>query len=82
MNLPPEQAMPILQRALGIPTPDSGKEDPRTRQAQLSFSAMLSAVQSGCQCEACQLLREAVDTMRVRPKSLETSHGPGDNPQT
>lgn len=80
MNLDPGQLTQAVQRALTAGPTDSRGEDPRSRQAQLSFSAMLAAVQSGCQCEACQLLREAVDIMRVRPRSQEVARGPSDNP--
>lgn len=66
--------------ALGV-TGDTKEQDPRAHQSQLSFSAMLSAVQSGCPCEACQLLREAVDTMRVRPKQEAPARGPDSAPQ-
>jgi len=82
MNLDPGQLTQAVQRALVAGPTDSRGEDARSRQAQLSFSAMLAALQSGCNCEACQLLREAVESMRVRPRSQEASRGPGDNPQT
>jgi hypothetical protein len=78
----PNQITEVVRQALAAGPADSRSDDARSRQAQLSFSAMLAAVQSGCQCEACQLLREAVDTMRVRPKQETTAHGPIDNPQT
>lgn len=81
MVLDPNQLQQIALQAVRRASTDTPGEDPRARQAQLSFSAMLAAVQSNCNCEACQLLREAVDTMRVHPRSQETPHGPGDNPQ-
>jgi len=71
-----------VKHALTAGPADAAGQDARSRQAQLSFSAMLSAVQSGCNCEACQLLREAVDIMRVRPKQVTPAYGSGDNPQT
>jgi hypothetical protein len=76
----PNQIAQIARQALTAGPTDSRSEDARSRQAQLSFSAMLSAVQSNCRCEACQLLREAVDTMRVRPKQEAPAYGSGDNP--
>ena len=78
----PNQITEVVRQALTAGPTDSRSEDARSRQAQLSFSAMLSAVQSGCNCEACQLLREAVDIMRVRPKQVTPAYGSGDNPQT
>jgi len=82
MVLDPNQVSQVVRQALTAGPTDTRSEDARSRQAQLSFSAMLSAVQSNCRCEACQLLREAVDTMRVRPKQEAPAYGPGDNPQT
>ena len=76
----PNQLTQAVRQALTAGPTDTRGEDARSRQAQLSFSAMLAALQSGCNCEACQLLREAVDTMRVRPRSQEAPYVPGDNP--
>jgi hypothetical protein len=78
----PAQIGQAVVNALGAGPTDSKSQDARSRQAQLSFSAMLSAIQSRCDCEACQLLREAVDIMRVRPRSQEALRGPDNNPQT
>ena len=78
----PTQLTAAVRQALTAGPTDTRGEDARSRQAQLSFSAMLAALQSRCNCEACQLLREAVDSMRVRPRSQEPSYGPGDSPQT
>lgn len=78
----PSHLQRIALDAVRAASADTRGEDPRSRQAQLSFSAMLAAVQSGCSCEACQLLREAVEAMRVRPKQEAPPYGPGDNPQT
>jgi hypothetical protein len=76
----PNQVTQIVRQALTAGPVDTAGQDARSRQAQLSFSAMLSAVQSGCNCEACQLLREAVDTMRVRPRQEVSAHGSDLNP--
>jgi len=81
MVLDPDMVTQAVRQAILTRPTDTSKEDPRTRQAQLSFSAMLAAVQSNCNCEACQLLREAVDTMRVRPRQEAPSHGSGIDPQ-
>jgi len=78
----PNQITEVVRQALAAGPTDAGGQDARSRQAQLSFSAMLSAVQSGCSCEACQLLREAVDIMRVRPRQEVSARGPDNNPQT
>jgi hypothetical protein len=80
MVLDPSQVSQVVRQALTAGPTDTRGEDARSRQAQLSFSAMLSAVQSGCPCEACQLLREATDSLRVRPRSQESAHGPGIDP--
>lgn len=82
MVLDPAALAQIARQAALTAPADSGQEGPRAYQAQLSFSAMLSAVQSRCECEACQLLREAVDTMRVRPKQEVANRGPDNTPQT
>lgn len=78
----PEELQKIALQAVRGAATGAAKEDPRAHQAQLSFSAMLSAVQSRCDCEACQLLREAVEIMRVRPRQEVANRGPDNPPQT
>lgn len=80
MVLDPNQVTQAVRQALTAGPTDTRGEDARSRQAQLSFSAMLAAIQSSCHCEACQLLREAVDTMRVRPKQEAPPYAQSDNP--
>jgi hypothetical protein len=80
MVLDPSQMSQVVRQALTAGPTDTRGEDARSRQAQLTFSAMLSAVQSGCRCEACQLLREATDSLRVRPKQEGPVYGPGIDP--
>jgi hypothetical protein len=82
MVLDPTQIGEAALRALAGGSTDTPQESTRSQQAKLSFSAMLAALQSGCDCEACQLLREACEVMRVRPRSQEAPRGPGVNPQT
>lgn len=77
MVLDPSQINQVVRQALTAGPTDTRGEDARSRQAQLSFSAMISALESSCKCEACQLLREATSTMRVRPKQEDTAHGSG-----
>lgn len=76
----PAQIGQAFVQALGAGPTDTKSQDARSHMAQLSFSAMLSAIQSRCDCEACQLLREAVDTMRVRPSQGVPARATGDNP--
>lgn len=82
MVLDPKDLQKIALQAAQVAATGAPEEAPRTRQAQLSFSAMLSAVQSRCECEACQLLREAVDSMRVRPRQEVANRGSDNAPQT
>lgn len=82
MVLDPDALAQIARQAAGVAPVGASKEDPRVNQAKLSFSAMLYAIQSGCNCEGCQLLREATDTMRVRPKQEVANRGPDNAPQT
>lgn len=78
----PAQITEVVRQALTAGPTDIRSQDARSQQAQLSFSAMISALESGCNCEACQLLREAVNTMRTRPKQEAPAYGSGNNPQT
>lgn len=59
---------------------DKGELEGRGRQRQLSFSAMLAAAKGDCNCDACRLLREAVELFQVRPREEGLPHGASDNP--
>ena len=50
--------------------PLSPEQELKARQSRLSFSATIAAVKSGCGCEACRLLREAVTIMLVQPSDV------------
>ena len=58
-----QQAQPaaLLQRLsqeLGL---DKQEFEARARQSKLGYAAQIAAVRSGCNCEACRLLRATVD---------------------
>jgi len=76
----PLQIEQITSRVAGALSTGVPGEDTRARERSLGYSAMLYAVQSRCECDACLLLREASDLMRVEPKRREPSRGPDLNP--
>jgi hypothetical protein len=76
----PNQVEQIAQQVTGVLSPGALGADSRARERSLGYSAMLYAVQSRCLCDACLLLREASDLMRVEPKKQEPSRGPDLNP--
>lgn len=61
---------------------DSKDLEARAEQARRTFSATMYALESNCPCEACQLLREAMQILRVKPKGQEAQHGADLAPQT
>lgn len=65
----------MVARAVGARMGDSKDLEARAEQARRSFSATMYAIESNCQCEGCQLLREAMAILRVRPKGQEEQHG-------
>jgi hypothetical protein len=76
----PSQVEMITSQVAGALSGGAPGADPRARERSLGYSAMLYAVQSRCNCDACLLLREASDLMRVEPKRQEPSRGPDLNP--
>jgi hypothetical protein len=76
----PLQVEQITSQVAGALSAGAPNADSRARERSLGYSAMLYAVQSRCECDACLLLREASDLMRVAPKRQEPSRGPDLNP--
>ena len=76
----PLQVEQITSQVAGALSAGAPNEEPRARERRLGYSAMLYAVQARCECDACLLLREASDLMRVAPKRQEASHAPDLNP--
>ena len=77
----PNQVEQITAQVAGALSAGAPGVDSRSRERSLGYSAMLYAVQSRCQCDACLLLREASDLMRVQPKRQEPSHGSSIDPE-
>ena len=56
----PDQLLRRLSQELGV-NPQELQE--RARQSKLGYAATMAAVRSGCNCDACQLLRRSVDSL-------------------
>lgn len=80
MVMDPTAAAEAAVKALGVAPSDSKGADLRFKQGQLTYSATMAAMESGCDCEACQLLREAVAILRVKPSGEGRKHAPDRNP--
>jgi hypothetical protein len=76
----PLQVEQIAAQVAGALSGGAPNVDSRARERSLGYSAMHYAVQSRCQCDACLLLREASDLMRVEPKRQEPSRALDLNP--
>lgn len=76
----PTIAAEAAVKALGMGKDDSKGGDLRFKQGQLTYSATMAAVESRCDCEACQLLREAAAVLRVKPSGGRPDHGADLNP--
>jgi len=80
MVMDPTTAAEAAVKALGVAPSDSKGGDLRFKQGQLTYSATMAAVESRCDCEACQLLREAAAVLRVKPGGGRPDHGPDHSP--
>lgn len=78
----PTAAAEAAVKALGVGHPDKEGAELRFKQGQLTYSATMAAMESGCNCESCQLLREAVAILRVKPSGAGRGHGADQHPQT
>ena len=54
----PDQLLRALSSQLGVNPQDL---EERARQSKLAYAAQVAAIQDGCTCRACQLLRRTVD---------------------
>lgn len=80
MTMDPNTLAEAAVKAIGGPSSDSKGGDLRFKQGQLTYSATMAAVESGCNCEACQLLREAAAVLRVKPSGGRPDHGADNSP--
>jgi len=59
----PTQAQNVLNQLMSQSGGGGADLEARTRHGRLVYAASRYADKSGCECEACQLLREAVDLL-------------------
>ena len=56
----PDQLLRALSSQLGV---SPAELETRARQSKLGYAATMAAVRSNCGCQACQLLRQTVDSL-------------------
>lgn len=59
---------------------DTSERDLRTKQGRLTFAATISALRGNCQCETCQLLRQAIDFLLGDARKELQPDAPSVNP--
>lgn len=75
------EAMRQLMAGMGSAAGQTAEFDERVRQAKLTFKATIKAMQSGCECESCGLLRQALDVMMEEDAGKVESHAASVSPQ-